>query len=47
MVIAPPSGAITSGFTNSPTSVTATPIAKLIGQIVAVLDADVSWSGRE
>jgi hypothetical protein len=47
IVIAPPSGAITSGFTISPTSVTATPIAKLIGQIVAVLDADVSWSGRE
>jgi hypothetical protein len=47
MVIAPPSGAITSGFTISPTSVTAIPIAKLIGQIVAGLDADVSWSGRE
>jgi hypothetical protein len=47
MVIAPPSDATTSGFTIRPTSNTATPIAKLIGQIVGVLAADVSWSGGE
>src|SRR6266702_4510083 len=34
-VIAPPSGAITNGFTISPTSSPAIPIAKPIGQIVA------------
>jgi hypothetical protein len=42
MMIAPPSGEITAGFTISPTSSTATPTAKLIGQIVAALAADCS-----